>query len=99
MIELIDKEEKNDVEEKAWCDGEREDSHSQLDIKVTNQESLEGSMVELTDTIENAETGLKKQIADEQAKLDENHAAQAEETEDRGLENVAYQGNAKNLVA
>merc|ERR1719375_175145 len=60
MIVLIDKEEKADDEQKAWCDSEREDSHSQLSDKKTNKGSLEGKVVELTDAIENEETGLKK---------------------------------------
>merc|ERR1719169_412424 len=67
MVELIAKEEKADDEQKAWCDSEREDNYAQLDDKTTNKESLEGKVVELTDTIENAETGLKKQLADENA--------------------------------
>jgi len=98
MIELIAKEEKADDEQKEWCDSEREDSHAQLDDKTTNKESLEGKVVELTDTIENAETGLKKQLADENTKLAENRKDQADETETRGLENAAYQGNIVNLV-
>merc|ERR1719482_602670 len=98
MVELIAKEEKADDEQKAWCDSEREDNHAQLDDKTTNKESLEGKVVELTDTIENAETGLKKQLADENTKLAENRKDQADETETRGLENAAYQGNIVNLV-
>merc|ERR1719230_1147779 len=98
MVELIAKEEKADDEQKAWCDSEREESHAQLDDKTTNKESLEGKVVELTDTIENAETGLKKQLADENTKLAENRKDQADETEDRGLENAAYQANIVNLV-
>merc|ERR1719217_1333818 len=98
MIELIAKEEKADDEQKAWCDSEREDSHAQLDDKTTNKESLEGKVVELTDTIENAETGLKKQLADENTLLSENRKDQADEIETRGLENAAYQGNIVNLV-
>merc|ERR1719265_1369432 len=98
MVELIAKEEKADDEQKAWCDSEREDSHEQLSDKTTNKESLEGKVVELTDTINNAETGLKRQLADENTKLAENRADQASATEDRGLENAAYQGNIVNLV-
>jgi len=98
MVELIAKEEKADDEQKAWCDSEREESHSQLDDKTTNKESLEGKVVELTDTIENAETGLKKQLADENTKLTENRKDQADEIETRGLENAAYQANIVNLV-
>merc|ERR1719197_1587590 len=99
MIELINKEEKEDHAQKDWCDSEREENQAVLDDKITNKEALEGQMVELTDDIENAETGLKKQIADEEEKLAVNRKAQADEIEDRGLENVAYQANVKNLVA
>merc|ERR1719197_73446 len=99
MIELINKEEKEDHAQKNWCDSEREENQAVLDEKISNKEALEGQMVELVDEIENAETGLKKQIADEEEKLAENRKAQADEIEDRGLENVAYQANVKNLVA
>merc|ERR1719159_2080581 len=74
MIALIDKEEAEDHAQKDWCDSEREENQAVLDDKISNKESLEGQMVELTDEIENAETGLKKQIADEeenQAVLDD----------------------------
>merc|ERR1719160_1431637 len=98
MVELIAKEEKADDEQKAWCDSEREDSHGQLADKTDNKESLEGKVVELTDTIENADSGLKKQLADENTALAENRKEQADSTENRGLENAAYQGNIVNLV-
>merc|ERR1719473_2693025 len=98
MGELIAEEEKADDEQKAWCDSEREENHGQLDDKTTNKESLEGKVVELTDTIDNAETGLKKQLADENTKLTTNRKDQADEIETRGLENSAYQANIVNLV-
>merc|ERR1719326_1559984 len=98
MIELIAKEEKADDEQKAWCDSEREDNHETLSNKKTNKGSLEGKVVSLTDSIENAETGLKKQLADENTKLTENRKDQADEIETRGLENAAYQANIVNLV-
>merc|ERR1712224_905416 len=98
MVELIAKEEKADDEQKSWCDSEREENHGQLDGETTNKESLEGKVVELTDTIENAETGLKKQLADENTKLTENRKDQADEIDTRGLENAAYQANIVNLV-
>merc|ERR1719359_2151066 len=98
MIELIDKEEKADDEQKAGCDSEREDNHGQLSDKKTNKGSLEGKVVELTDAIENEETGLKKQLSDENTKLTENRKDQADEIETRGLENAAYQANIVNLV-
>merc|ERR1719197_1056069 len=98
MVELIAKEEKADDEQKAWCDSEREDNHEQLADKTDNKDSLEGKVVELIDTIENAQTGLKKQLADENTKLTQNRKDQADSTENRGLENAAYQGNIVNLV-
>jgi len=98
MVTLIAEEEKADDEQKAWCDSEREENHATLDDKTTNKESLEGKVVELTDTIENAETGLKKQLADENTKLATNRKDQADEIETRGLENAAYQANIVNLV-
>merc|ERR1719197_1995838 len=99
MIELINKEEKEDHAQKNWCDSEREENQAVLTEKTDNKEALEAEMVQLTDDIENVETGLKKQIADEEEKLAENRKAQMDETEDRGLENVAYQANVRNLVA
>jgi hypothetical protein len=98
MVVLIAEEEKADDEQKSWCDSEREENHGQLDDKTTNKESLEGRVVELTDTIENAETGLQKQLADENTKLTTNRKDQADEIETRGLENAAYQSNIVNLV-
>merc|ERR1719197_1413538 len=98
MVELIAKEEKADDEQKAWCDSEREDNHEQLADKTDNKDSLEGKVVELIDTIENAQTGLKKQLADENTKLTQNRKDQADEIETRGLENAAYQANIVNLV-
>jgi len=98
MIAIIQKEEKEDIEQKDWCDSEREENHDQLQSKIDGQDQLEGDITQLTDEIENTETGLKKQMADLQGKLDENHKEQADEIEDRGMENVAYQANVKNLV-
>merc|ERR1719217_2020697 len=98
MIEIIHKEAGEDREQKDWCDSERADNHGQLADKISSQDQLSGDITQLVDEIENEETGLKKQLADLQAKLDENHKAQADEIEDRGMENVAYQANVKNLV-
>merc|ERR1719240_1044580 len=83
MVALIAEEEKADDDQKAWCDSEREENHAQLDDKTTNKESLHGKVVDLTDPIENAETGLKKQLSDENTKLTENRKDQADETENR----------------
>jgi len=98
MLEIIAKEEKEDQAEKAWCDAERSENNDKLDEKVDNKEQLEGQIVALTDDIENEETGLKKQVADEQEKLRVNRKDQADEIEERGAENAAYQKNVGNLA-
>merc|ERR1711924_219059 len=97
MMAIIDKEEKEDQAQKAWCDSEREEQHSMLEERQSEQESLEGIMTEITDDIENAETGLKKQLSDKNDELAQNRQDQAESKENRGLENVAYQKNVNNL--
>lgn len=98
MIELIHKEEAADTDQKNWCVEERSRSKEELSVKKTDKDGLESSMTELEDTINNVDTGLKTLIKAETAKLAENKKAQADEVEDRGLENVAYQSNIKNLV-
>jgi len=97
MVELIAKEEKADDEQKAWCDSEREENHDNLSDKTTSKEELEGKHDGLVDTIDNEESGLKAQLAEQNTKLSENRRDQADEIEDRGLENAAYQGNIVNL--
>lgn len=98
MLSLIHEEEKADVEQKDWCDSERAENHEQLAAKKDNKEELEGAKATLQDVIGHPKTGLKTLLVEEQAKLAENRKAQADETEDRGLENAMYQGNIKNLV-
>merc|ERR1719472_540662 len=94
MMEIIDKEQKEDEAQKAWCDSEREDHYNQLDEKQSEREQIEGHITQLTEDRDE----LKSQLADENAKLAQNRKDQADEIEDRGLENVAYQKNVKNLA-
>merc|ERR1712232_743558 len=79
MIELIHKEETADTEQKAWCVAERERSHEELSVKQTDKDGLKSSITELSDTINNVDTGLKAMIKAEMAKLKENKKAQADE--------------------
>jgi len=97
MVALIAREEVADDDQKAWCDSEREENHDQLSSKTTSKGELEGKHDTLVDTIDNEESGLKAQLAEQNTKLGENRRDQAEEIEDRGLENAAYQGNIVNL--
>merc|ERR1719387_1968903 len=98
MVELIAKEEKADDDQKVWCDSEREDNHDQKATAEDNIDSLESKITDLTDSIDNAETGLKANLARDNTALAENRKSQADATETRGLENAAYQGNIVNLV-
>jgi len=98
MIDLIAKEEVADDEQKAWCDSEREENHSQKSEKTTNINELEGQVTSITETLDSEVDGLRKQLSDEQATLSQNQKDQAEEVGDRKLSNAAYQKNIGNLV-
>lgn len=97
MIDLIRKEAQADTDKKEWCVAERARSHEDLSVKKTDKEGLESSITELHDTIDNVNTGIKALVKAEESKLAENKQAQADEIEDRGLENVMYQAMVKNL--
>jgi hypothetical protein len=97
MIELIAKEEQADVDKKDWCVAERARSHDELSVKKTDKQGLQSAITELRDTIDNTDTGIKALVKAEEAKLAENKKAQADEIEDRGLENAMYQAKVKNL--
>merc|ERR1719487_669399 len=98
MMGIIDKEQKEDESQKAWCDSEREDRYTAMEAKNSELTELDGIIEQKTDDIENEETGLKKQLADENAKLAQNRQDQKDTIEDRGLENVAYQKNVANMA-
>jgi len=98
MIDLIAKEEVADDEQKAWCDSEREENHSQKSEKTTNINELNGQVTSHTETLDSEVDGLRKQLSDEEATLAQNQKDQAEEIADRKLSNAAYQKNIGNLV-
>merc|ERR1719473_1865299 len=86
------------MEQQAWCDSERTSNDEQKGDKQTSINTLNGKATELTDTIENEETGLRHLLAEEEATLAQNQKDQAEEIEDRAAENGAYQKNSANLA-
>jgi hypothetical protein len=98
MIELIGEEGKADKENLDWCNKERKENKASLKEKKKEILSLEEKIDKLTKLIEDPETGLKKQIADEELSLVQNKEAQTKETAQRLEENVAYQADVKNLV-
>merc|ERR1719379_2893649 len=98
MEALIEKEGAQDKEQLDWCNSERESNNDQEQDKSDMIDSLTEKVTELTDNIENEETGLKKLLADEEAKLKDNLKDQADETADRNAENAAFNKNVKNLM-
>jgi len=98
MIALIAKEEAADDEQKAWCDSEREENHSQKSDKESNINSLNGEITDHVDALDSEVDGLRKQLQDEEASLAQNRKDQAEEIADRTEANAAYQANVANLV-
>mmetsp|Transcript_115416 Transcript_115416/g.181608 ORF Transcript_115416/g.181608 Transcript_115416/m.181608 type:complete len:743 (-) Transcript_115416:88-2316(-) len=98
MLELITEEGKSDKENLDWCNKEREENEASLKEKKAEILALEEKIDKLTDTIENPETGLKKQIADTEQALVENKEAQTTQTAQRLKENIAYQKDIKNIV-
>merc|ERR1719265_3102562 len=98
QMKVIDEEEKSDDDQKAFCDDERTKNDEMIANKVDNIDRLSGEVAELTDQIENPETGLKAVLAEGQTNLANTKKSQAEETADRQAENAEYQKNIANLV-
>merc|ERR1719316_1117402 len=98
MIDVIDEEEKADVEQKEWCESERDENHANKETAKDNIRSLEETINTLDDEINNPETGLKAKIAETEAGIQQNHDDQPTETADRMAENKIYQQNVKNIV-
>merc|ERR1719440_12150 len=98
QMKVIDEEEKSDDDQKAFCDDERTKNDEMLANKIDNIDRLSGEIDDLTDQIENPETGLKAVLAEGQTNLANTKKSQAEETADRQAENAEYQKNIANLV-
>merc|ERR1719321_857912 len=95
---MIDKEQKADEDQKAWCDDERVKNDEMLAEKKETITRLEGEIETLDDEINNPETGLKGVLANTQESLEENREIQATATADRQAENVEYQKEVANTV-
>jgi len=96
---VIDKEEKADDDEKAWCDSERVNTDDLIETKTKNIDRLAGEIDSVIDEMDNPETGLKHTLEETQASLKENKEAQQTETEERQGENALYQKTVANLVS
>jgi hypothetical protein len=93
MIAIIDEEAKADLEQKTWCQEEREEYHSNKEKAERSIEDLKAKILEKEEQI----TGLLQEIAEAEESLKTNHESQTEQTADRGNENRLYQENIKNI--
>jgi len=98
MKALIEEEAKVDKEQLDWCTKETETNEANLEEKKSTIETLEGTITELVNAIEDPETGLKKQIADTEESLEQNAESQATETANRKEANAVYQKNVADAV-
>jgi chromosome segregation ATPase len=98
MLEVIVEEGKVDKENLDWCNDERTENHESLDDKIDQISTLQGAIDDLTDAIENPESGLKIMIEQTQESLKDNVEAQVKQTKNRKEENKAYQQNIRTLV-
>merc|ERR1719247_1265858 len=98
MINLIAEEAAADKEKLNWCNKERTENDASLTQRKKDIVSLEKTIDKLDTTINDEETGLKKQIEETETTLVQNTESQTTETKDRTTDNVAYQADIKNLV-
>lgn len=99
IVELIDREEKADDEQKDWCDTERTDTDKSIGDKTGELDSLQTEINTLDKAINDPVTGLLKVQAETEESLEENHDNQLFKTKQRKEENQAYQKDIANLVA
>jgi len=99
MLKLNEEEGKSDKENLDWCNEERTTNDEKHSEKVDQIDTLTGEIEELNTTINDPETGLKKQIKSTEESLSMCIEAQKTETKDRMEANSAYQTDIKNLVS
>jgi len=90
MKKLIEKEQKVDDEQLAWCKSERKESEANQKAKTAEIKELKSAITELETTIDHPETGLKVMIEETKEKIVENQKSQEDETKVRKEENALY---------
>lgn len=98
MLKVIVEEGKADKENLDWCNDERTENDENLGDKNTQIATLKEDISTVTTEIEDPESGLKVQIEQTETSLKENVESQKTQTSQRQDENLAYQGNIKDLV-
>jgi len=99
MLVIIEKEEKADKEQFAWCNEERSTNNAEKSRQIGIKNGLEADISKLNEEIDNPETGLKASISSLETGLAENDKSQKSETKQRSEDNQAYQKDIANLVA
>jgi len=90
MKKLIEKEQKVDDEQLAWCKSERKENEAMQKAKTAEVKELKSAITELETTIDHPETGLKVMIEETKEKIVENQKSQEDETKVRKEENALY---------
>eukprot|EP00929_Paragymnodinium_shiwhaense_P007311 TRINITY_DN111232_c0_g1_i1.p1 TRINITY_DN111232_c0_g1~~TRINITY_DN111232_c0_g1_i1.p1 ORF type:complete len:714 (+),score=290.58 TRINITY_DN111232_c0_g1_i1:82-2223(+) len=98
MKALIQEEAKVDKQQLDWCTKETEQNEATLSDKKTLIETLNGEITDLENSINDPETGLKKQIADTEEQLETNAQNQATETQNRKEANAVYEKSVADAV-
>jgi hypothetical protein len=88
---LSDEEQVLDDEQKSHCENINKDNAASLAEITAALDTVKGDITDLMADIDNPETGLKKQMADVEESLKTNLANQANETQTRSDDNIAYQ--------
>jgi len=99
MIKVIAEEEKADDEQKAWCIVERSKTGEKITGAKSDITALGLKISGLNKDINDPKEGLLAQIDDVEQLLRDNTESQKTQTENRQVENKAYQANIANLVS
>mmetsp|Transcript_157232 Transcript_157232/g.272748 ORF Transcript_157232/g.272748 Transcript_157232/m.272748 type:complete len:773 (-) Transcript_157232:82-2400(-) len=99
MKALIVEEGKSDKENLDFCNSERTANDATIATKTYNiEQELKPKILQLTNSIEDPESGLKKQIADTEASLVQNADNQKKSTEERTASNLVFQKDMKEIA-
>merc|ERR1719482_724505 len=97
METAIKEEEKADQDQFDWCMSEREESHASIASNNDQILTLEDEINTLTETISAPDSGLEAMLAEAEDAKATNFQNQADETDEREKENMAYLEDKKNL--
>mmetsp|Transcript_61747 Transcript_61747/g.133787 ORF Transcript_61747/g.133787 Transcript_61747/m.133787 type:complete len:689 (-) Transcript_61747:184-2250(-) len=91
IVKLIEEEGAADQKELTWCNMERDQSNMYHGEKTSQITALSSAITDLVNTIDDPESGLKKQIEETELGLISNAASQKTQTQERKEANQLYQ--------